>query len=136
MSPSYNLRHLSPCCHPVYLSILLLYFPVPLASVLTSLFSFPLQLSLWWALSLLPFTLFLLPASGPPHQLRGLGLPRETSSLPSFRKQQECADGKDALNQTPPVNAQGWALFFPAPWTAPGIAPWQAWAELTPMQPL
>ena len=29
MSPSYNLLHLSPRCHWVYLSILLVYFPVP-----------------------------------------------------------------------------------------------------------
>lgn len=110
MSPWYNLLHLSPCCHRVYLSVLLLYLPVPPASALTPPLHFHCSChSGGGAPSLLPVTLLPLPASvpfPPAHtgDLASLGSP----SLPpqDSREQQECVPGEGPSSKCPPVTPE------------------------------
>lgn len=120
MSPSYNLLHLSPHCHWVYFSILLLYFLVPPASALSSLLISTAAVT-WAAWSPFPsgFSLCLLVPH--PHQLRGPGVPRPNP--PSSRILggiRNLSLEKDPSPECPPVQhvQPGARLAFSALWTA------------------
>lgn len=116
MSPSYNVCHLSPHCHLVYLSILLLYFPVPPSSVPTSLLSLTVAVALAGPASP-PFHALASAGECPTPQLKALGIPRAPPFfLEDSREQQECASGEGPFSQTPSLHAVS------ALWTAPGIA--------------
>lgn len=106
MSPSDNLLHLSPHCHWVYFSILLLYFLVPPASALSSrLISTAAVTGAAWSLFPSCFSLCLLVPH--PHQLRGPGVPR--LNPPSSRVlggHQEFVTGEGPLTAMPPSSAR------------------------------